>query len=84
MKPAMKRDFLIALMNNKRDFKIAQERHWYRIPVKTKQVPKSVIDKSLQHIRWESLDEDITVPGVVAGHFQLPYHESERLEEVVS
>ena len=26
-------------------------------------------------LRWESLDEDITVPGVVAGHFQLPYEE---------
>jgi len=24
-------------------------------------------------LRWESLDEDITVPGIVAGHFQLPY-----------
>ena len=23
-------------------------------------------------LRWESLDEDISVPGVVAGHFQLP------------
>ncbi len=23
-------------------------------------------------LRWESLDEDITVPGVVAGRFQLP------------
>jgi hypothetical protein len=23
-------------------------------------------------LRWEQLDEDITVPGVVAGHFQLP------------
>jgi len=23
-------------------------------------------------LRWESLDEDITVPGVVAGNFQLP------------
>jgi hypothetical protein len=22
-------------------------------------------------LRWEKLDEDITVPGVVAGHFQL-------------
>jgi len=22
-------------------------------------------------LRWEELDEDITVPGVVAGHFQL-------------
>ena len=24
-------------------------------------------------LRWEDLDEDITVPGVVAGHFQLPF-----------
>lgn len=24
-------------------------------------------------LRWESLDEDITVPGVVFGNFQLPY-----------
>ena len=23
-------------------------------------------------LRWEELDEDITVPGVVAGHFPLP------------
>ena len=23
-------------------------------------------------LRWEELDEDITVSGVVAGHFQLP------------
>jgi hypothetical protein len=23
-------------------------------------------------LRWEALDEDITVPGVVAGYFQLP------------
>lgn len=26
-------------------------------------------------LRWESLDEDITVPGVVAGNFQLPCEE---------
>ncbi len=25
-------------------------------------------------LRWESLDEDIAVPGIVAGNFQLPYH----------
>jgi hypothetical protein len=24
-------------------------------------------------LRWESLDGDITFPGVVAGNFQLPY-----------
>jgi hypothetical protein len=23
-------------------------------------------------LRWEAIDEDITVPGIVAGHFQLP------------
>lgn len=23
-------------------------------------------------LRWDSLDEDITVAGIVAGHFQLP------------
>ncbi len=23
-------------------------------------------------LKWESLDEDITVPGIVAGNFQLP------------
>ncbi len=27
-------------------------------------------------LRWEELDEDITVPGVVAGYFQLPYPEN--------
>lgn len=35
-------------------------------------------------LRWENLDEDITVPGVVAGNFQLPYsveEESEQLQE---
>lgn len=26
-------------------------------------------------LRWESLDEDITVPGIVAGHFQLPVYD---------
>ena len=24
-------------------------------------------------LRWEALDEDITVPGIVAGNFPLPY-----------
>jgi hypothetical protein len=24
-------------------------------------------------LRWESLDEDLTVPGIVADNFQLPY-----------
>ncbi len=24
-------------------------------------------------LRWKELDEDITVPGIIAGNFQLPY-----------
>ena len=44
---------------------------------------KNATDEQLQEVtlrlegyalRWENLDEDITVPGIVAGHFQLPYH----------
>lgn len=32
-------------------------------------------------LRWESLDEDITVPGIVAGNFQLSYEaEDEELK----
>jgi hypothetical protein len=27
-------------------------------------------------LRWEDLDEDITVPGIVAGNFQLPYRKA--------
>lgn len=27
-------------------------------------------------LRWDKLDEDITVPGVVAGNFQLPYQKA--------
>jgi hypothetical protein len=27
-------------------------------------------------LRWEALDEDLTVPGVVAGNFQLPYRKA--------
>ena len=26
-------------------------------------------------LRWESIDEDITVPGIIAGNFQLPLAE---------
>lgn len=27
-------------------------------------------------LRWEELDEDITIPGIVAGNFQLPYRKA--------
>ena len=26
-------------------------------------------------LRWEALDEDITVPGIVAGNFQIPLYD---------
>ena len=32
-------------------------------------------------LRWETLDEDITIPGVVAGNFQLPYDEVDEVSE---
>ncbi len=27
-------------------------------------------------LRWENLDEDITIPGIVAGNFQLPFRQA--------
>lgn len=42
---------------------------------------KNATDKQLKEVkirlngyalRWEALDEDITIPGIVAGNFQLP------------
>ena len=33
---------------------------------------KVVLELNGYALRWEELDEDITVPGVVAGRFQLP------------
>jgi len=29
-------------------------------------------------LRWENLDEDITVPGIIAGNFQLPLGRKKR------
>ena len=36
------------------------------------QLAKVTLEVNGYALRWEELDEDITVPGVVAGHFQLP------------
>ncbi len=50
-------------------------------PANRFRILKSATDEQLKEVtlrldgyalRWESLDEDITVPGVVAGNFQLP------------
>jgi hypothetical protein len=36
------------------------------------QLTKVQVEVNGYALRWEELDEDITVPGVVAGRFQLP------------
>ncbi len=33
-------------------------------------------------LRWENLDEDITVPGILAGNFQLPLKRLKRSKRV--
>ena len=33
-------------------------------------------------IRWENLDEDITVPGILAGNFQLPLERRRKNKKV--
>lgn len=52
---------------------------------------KNATDEQLQEVtfrldgyalRWEDLDEDITVPGIVAGNFQLPYEETDESEQL--
>lgn len=52
VKQNRKRDFLVALMNNKCDFKIAKEQKWYRIPCSTQMLPKSVANKTLEYIAF--------------------------------
>ncbi len=55
-------------------------------PANRFQILKNATDEQLKAVtlrlqgfalRWETLDEDITVPGIVAGNFQLPYEETE-------
>jgi hypothetical protein len=38
----------------------------------TEQLREVTLELNGYALRWEALDEDITVPGVVAGWFQLP------------
>jgi hypothetical protein len=61
-------------------------------PANRFRILKNATDEQLQEVtlrldgyalRWEALDEDITVPGVVAVYFQLPYDEPKLLEESV-
>lgn len=37
-----------------------------------KQLAKVELELNGYALRWEDLDEDITVPGILAGRFQLP------------
>ena len=50
MKRQIKKDVLIALMNNRGDFRIAQEDRWYRIPVKS--APENVRDRSVRYLAF--------------------------------
>ena len=47
-----------------------------RFKILSKATEKQLKEVSLRlngfALRWESLDEDITVPGIVAGNFQVP------------
>lgn len=36
------------------------------------QLKRVTVEVNGYALRWEELDEDLTVPGVVAGNFQLP------------
>ena len=38
----------------------------------TEQLQRVTVELGGYALRWDELDEDITVPGVVAGRFQLP------------
>jgi hypothetical protein len=38
----------------------------------SEQLAKVTLELDGYALRWEELDEDITVPGIVAGRFQLP------------
>ena len=51
-------------------------------PADRYQILKNATDEQLKEVtlrlngfalRWANLDEDITVPGIVAGNFPLPY-----------
>jgi hypothetical protein len=41
------------------------------------QLQKVTFELNRYALRWEDLDEDLTVPGIVAGRFQLPLERSE-------
>ena len=59
----------------------------FGFPADRFRILKEASEEKLKHVtlrlqgyalRWEDLDEDITVPGIVAGHFELPPVSSRR------
>ena len=44
----------------------------FRLLKADEQLAKVQLELNGYALRWEELDEDLTVPGVVAGRFQLP------------
>lgn len=46
------RDTLVAIINSKKDLRIALEQNWYRIPVSTKSTPLNVKENHLKYIAF--------------------------------
>ena len=46
---------LVAIMNNRRDFAIARDEHWYRIPVKS--APSAVVAQRLAFYQTKAFGE---------------------------
>ena len=45
------------------------------------QLAKVNVEVNGYALRWEDLDEDITVPGIVAGRFELPLKDKQVIEK---
>jgi len=50
------KDTLVAILNNKDDLKIATEKKWYRIPLKTRKTPLIVKENKLRYIAFYQTD----------------------------
>jgi very-short-patch-repair endonuclease len=50
MKDDPQRTVLVAIMNNKRDFAIAREKHWYRIPVRS--APRNLRELEVRQVAF--------------------------------
>ncbi len=48
------------------------DRFWILKQATNEQLAAVKVEVNGYALRWEELDEDITVPGIITGHFQLP------------